>query len=34
MRENNHLLLFKASLDRLRSGVVGGMRQAQIKFGH
>ncbi len=34
MWEKNHLLLFKASLDWLRTGEVNGMRQGQIKLGY
>jgi pimeloyl-ACP methyl ester carboxylesterase len=34
MWEKNHLLLFKASLDWLTTGKVGGMSQGQMKLGY
>jgi pimeloyl-ACP methyl ester carboxylesterase len=34
MWENNHLLLFKASLDWLRDGKVNGMSEGEVKLGY
>jgi len=34
MWERNHLLLFKASLDWLKSGQVNGVSQGEVRLGY